>query len=598
MTNPARGDAVRRPEDRPPLTVKQAMSGEYDFRKERVTGTLVDVFDDETDAQFIFLSIRQDESEMLAAVCKHTDTLLYPMLCNSIGCEVALSGNSDSSIQKKGRRHLGRRFCVGNATDVVVNTAPPDLFDAPDFTALDNCRPAEIASAGRHRASGYVLAAWDNDKVLLALPSNRLMRLRLANAPLPKFGDRIEALGFPETDLYHIDLIRAVWRPAQGDWQPDGTVSDTSISKLYGGSEPRRPIFEKAFYGKTIRLRGFVVDKARNGILPIGDGRHIVQVEVSALGQSGENLLPGHQVEITAPCIVDIDYWRPHDPFPKIRGMMLVTRTKEDLRILARPPWWTIEKLLAVIAGLIAALLGIFVWNRILHKIAERRGRELFKEQIAHISANLRTAERTRLAIELHDSISQNLTGVSLEIKTALTSAKNDLPSALTHLAIAERSLTSCHTELRNCLWDLRNGTLEAIDMNEAIRQVLRPQVNNIDLKIRFNIPRRRLTDNTAYVILKIIRELAVNAVRHGKATVLKIAGALQDDKICFSVSDNGCGFDPKSIPGPEQGHFGLLGVTERIDSFEGEMTIDSAPGRGTHIAVVLKASTEKEIEQ
>ena len=133
------------------------------------------------------------------------------------------------------------------------------------------------------------------------------------------------------------------------------------------------------------------------------------------------------------------------------------------------------------------------------------------------------------------------------------------------------------------------------MDMNEAIRQVLRPQVGDIDLVVRFNVPRRRLTDNTAYSILKIIRELAVNAVHHGRATALRVAGALERDRVLFSVSDNGCGFDPKTVPGPEQGHFGLLGITERVNSFEGSISIESAPGRGTRIALSLKTPLTKE---
>jgi len=228
--------------------------------------------------------------------------------------------------------------------------------------------------------------------------------------------------------------------------------------------------------------------------------------------------------------------------------------------------------------------------------MVERRGRELFKEQVAHVSANLRTQERTRLAIELHDSISQNLTGIALELKAAQTAAGEDMPTALSHLAIAERSLASCHGELRNCLWDLRHGTLESLDMNEAIRQTLRPQISDVNLAVRFNVPRRRLTDNTAYAILKIVRELAVNAARHGKATEIRVAGAMVASQLQFSVADNGCGFDPKAAPGPAEGHYGLLGVTERIEGLEGKMNIDSAPGRGTKVTISLSMQRENEV--
>jgi hypothetical protein len=74
---------------------------------------------------------------------------------------------------------------------------------------------------------------------------------------------------------------------------------------------------------------------------------------------------------------------------------------------------------MAVIGALLAALAGIFLWNRSLNRLAEVRGRELAEESEAHISSEMKVRERTRLAIELHDALSQNLTGVSLEIETA-----------------------------------------------------------------------------------------------------------------------------------------------------------------------------------
>ena len=73
-------------------------------------------------------------------------------------------------------------------------------------------------------------------------------------------------------------------------------------------------------------------------------------------------------------------------------------------------------RLLALIAVLFAGLGAFVVWNRHLARRIERRSRELLDEQIAHVSSDLKTMERTRLAIELHDSLAQNLTGVALEL--------------------------------------------------------------------------------------------------------------------------------------------------------------------------------------
>ena len=143
-------------------------------------------------------------------------------------------------------------------------------------------------------------------------------------------------------------------------------------------------------------------------------------------------------------------------------------------------------------------------------------------------------------------------------------------------LAVASRILDSCRGDLKNCLWDLRNQTLEESSMDEAIRQTLAPHIGTAKLSIRFNVPRDRLSDNTTHAILRIVRELATNAIRHGGASEIKVAGAIEGDRLLFSVSDNGCGFDPACRPGTKDGHFGLQGIQDRVDAFEGDFTIDS----------------------
>ena len=122
--------------------------------------------------------------------------------------------------------------------------------------------------------------------------------------------------------------------------------------------------------------------------------------------------------------------------------------------------------------------------------------------------------------------------------------------------------------------------------MNEAIRLTLRPTIGKADLHVRFNVPRARFTDNTAHAILRIIRELAANAVRHGKATEIRVAGGIDNAILMFSVRDNGCGFDPDACPGILDGHFGLQGVRERVASLEGDIRFESAPGEGTRVSV------------
>lgn len=131
--------------------------------------------------------------------------------------------------------------------------------------------------------------------------------------------------------------------------------------------------------------------------------------------------------------------------------------------------------------------------------------------------------------------------------------------------------------------------------MDKAIRMTLEPHVENTRVSVRFNVPRARLSDNTAHAILRIVRELVLNALRHGKATAVRVAGALEEDQVSFSVRDDGCGFDPDSHPGAREGHFGLVGIRERVKAFDGKLEIDSRPGGGTKVAVTLHLPHEQD---
>ena len=217
--------------------------------------------------------------------------------------------------------------------------------------------------------------------------------------------------------------------------------------------------------------------------------------------------------------------------------------------------------------------------------MAERRGRALLKGELENAKSKLQVEERTRLAVELHDSLSQTLTGVSMEIAAA-DDLKGDAPADMVmHLSRAGRVLKSCRAELKNCLYDLRSTALDEPDMTSAVRLTLQPFVNDdTRISVRFNVPRARLSDNTAHAILRIIRELVVNAMRHGGATSIQVAGSLDREALRFSVTDNGCGFDPDDHPGVLQGHFGLQGVEERLGQIGGTLTIESAHGKGSRI--------------
>jgi signal transduction histidine kinase len=349
----------------------------------------------------------------------------------------------------------------------------------------------------------------------------------------------------------------------------------------------------REYYGQVISLRGTSVsipagDKRDLRMLTLACGNRLVPVDTTSCPNTNNAISPGSKVEVTGVCLINTANWNPHDPFPRINGFTLVPRSPADLRLLSSPSWWTAGRLLVLVAVLVLALVAIVVWNRTLHRLVDRRSRQLFKTEIAKAEADLRVNERTRLAVNLHDSISQTLTGVSFQIDAARKTLPAHAEKAAGFLAIAIRTLQSCREELRRCLWDLRSNTLEADDFTEAVKRTVRPGAGDAVVSVRFNVRRALLSDTTAHAVLNIVRELTVNAVRHGHARHVRVAGEQKGGTVRFSVSDDGCGFVPSTCPGPNEGHFGLQGIRERINRLGGKIEITSEMGRGTKVTVEI----------
>ena len=564
-------------------------AGRFDNKLVRFKGMVVDVFRDEIDPQWIFLILKSGRETVCACfMLPESDDADIGKL---IGAEIAVTGFY-SALVTEPRFHSGCYIlCAGRDAISVIRPAPDDPFDVP--LLIVNCydNATVINSMERRRVTGRVIAVWHRDRLLLRTPEGRIARVDLAARTPPPYGICIDAVGNPETDLYRLNLSRAIWRTNDVALAVEPPPKDVTVRQILNNYEGR-PAIQVEYHGKAIRLKGIVRSlpspDSFDGRLALECDRHIVPVDASSCPQAFADVEIGCTLEVAGICLIETENWRPNAPFPHVDGFSVVVRTPKDVRILSRPPWWTAGRLLSVIGALLAALVGVFAWNRSLNRLAEMRGRELTEETVARVTADLKVGERTRLAIELHDALSQNLTGAALEIETSDVLIDGNPAKAHQHLGIAAKTIRSCREELRNCLWDLRNDALGEKTMDEAIRRTLAPLMDGTGLAVRFNVPRECLSDDTAHALLRIIRELAQNAMRHGHAKTVKVAGSLESDRLLFSVQDDGCGFDPENHLGVRQGHFGLQGIRERVNRFGGTMEIKSRAGKGAKVTIAL----------
>jgi len=579
----------------PDITPKDLYGTENLHRMVRLRGLVRDMARDGSDPNYIHLTLSNGENTAQVLIREvdrnHCDPLRY------IGAQVGVIGvcseNPDSL-----RLHVGR-ILLGSGLENITIFEPPATFGtAPELHELTHALPQRIYSSGNHQTSGRVLCTWGRNSMLLLSDDGKVVRISLQNVSSPLFGQQVRVLGLPITDFYHLNLLHATWKPSGKPPVPASAPENKSPAELLT-NRLGLPQLKVQYHGKAVRMTGtirYLPDATHPDTrMQMEIDSQLVSVDTSAQPHLLKGLEIGTRVTVSGTCVMDVDDWNVNSSLQKEGGFFLVPRTADDIVVITRPSWWTPGRLMALLGLFTAALLGVIGWNISLNRRAHLKGKELAAEQLAHVTSELKVNERTRLAVELHDALSQTLTGVSMQIDTAAGIVQDKIPAVTKCLNIASRTIDACRMELRNTLWDLRSAALDEPSMDAAIRKTLCQNLAGIDLSVRFNVPRETFSDNTAHAILKIIRELATNALRHGKATSLKIAGAVKGDKLLFSVKDNGCGFDPDLAPGIAQGHFGLQGVAERLERLNGEMTIDSALGKGTKVTVTLAIpSTEK----
>lgn len=573
------------------LDIRELPQGKHAYAFVSVAGLVYDARPSETNDRYLLLSI-VDGDNLVAASSYITEEESRSCL-DLIGARVRVEGIY--TVNDGTRHHLTGDIKLSDSSAInVIQPADADDTNTPPLRDLDNSNADEIPLFVRHHVTGRVTAIMDS-RVLVLRPEGRYVCVELIGSKgLPELGSTITATGFPDTDLINVNLTKATWKAARCATPEEAPATPATASMLRVG---RIGEGLNNYFGKRVSITG-------NTFTPHGNAENKTTLHIISDGTVFRIHLPfdmspriadGTTIQATGSCMLDSESWHKQGTTPVIRGFIIVARSPDDIKIIARPPWWNLNRLLAVTCTLLLCIIGITIWNRMLSKLADRRGKQLLKAQLAGVRSQMKVLERTRLAVELHDSIAQNLTAVSMELTTAELLGEGAPPDMRDHLGIARQTLKSCREELRNCIWDLRSNALEEMNIEKAISLALNPIAKKSKIAIRFPVSRRHVPDSVMHAVLRIIRELCANGITHGKASALRIAGKLDNGTLMFSIDDNGIGFDPENHPGVQEGHFGIQGIRERLLHLKGCISFFSAKGKGCKVRVEIPVNDDEE---
>ncbi|NMF99926.1 PAS domain S-box protein [Aromatoleum toluolicum] len=197
------------------------------------------------------------------------------------------------------------------------------------------------------------------------------------------------------------------------------------------------------------------------------------------------------------------------------------------------------------------------------------------------------TAERNRMARDIHDTLAQGFTGVIVQLEAAADArAKGLVTESEAHLARAGNLARESLQEARRSVHALRPRRLERNDLCEALRRLMSELTAGTAIVAELTVDGepRAIPATWEENILRIGQEALTNALRHGHANRIGVRISFSEKALMLRLRDDGRGFDP----GRTHDGFGLVGIGERVKEMGGQLSVDSAPAGGTEIAVVL----------
>jgi signal transduction histidine kinase len=491
----------------------------------------------------------------------------------------------------------------GTGAIEVVVPPPADPFAAPEVP-LESIARYRGASSNGHRIRCRGTVTYASANTLYLQNGDRGVRVEFARGvnhePLA-VGDLVEVAGFVDMSRLIGGLSSAVCRRIGSGAAPQPVqLGEAELFAPHGHFHRGQWASRLGLYdGRLIRCRAVV-----GSMLPAyAQGLHVAlgrrdgpRAELVLAGDAGDELrrrLPPESV-IDVESIVQIDlFGSPLDSIGRGKQFMgqvrLLVRRPEDVVVVQLPPWWTPRRLAVAIGGLVAAVAAAATWVAFLRREVRRQTARAVAEESARQEAAVQheaaLRERSLIAADLHDTLLQTLTGIGYQLHVCRAADGDESPA---HLSVAARLVDHASAQLRNTVWSLRAMPDARQPFAESVSHLVDLLTAGHPIAVDFRAAGARgpIHDLVAREMLLVVQEAVSNAVHHGNPRRLDVSVAVATDAVELAIRDDGCGFTAGEQPGPVEGHFGIVGMQERVARLGGTIDITSAHERGTAVVV------------
>ena len=197
--------------------------------------------------------------------------------------------------------------------------------------------------------------------------------------------------------------------------------------------------------------------------------------------------------------------------------------------------------------------------------------------------------ERQRLVRQLHDGPAQSLTNLILQAEICERLFDHDPKRARSELGDLKAAVTGTFQKVRDFMFDLRPMMLDDLGLVPTLKRYIDGSAEKSGVPTSLTVigTERRFTGYKEVALFRIAQDVLVNVRQHAHATRATVTLDLAEDSVRLSVEDNGSGFDVNEVLNVRKG-IGLSTLRERVEMMGGQAQIDSAPGRGTRVSLVI----------
>lgn len=494
---------------------------------------------------------------------------------------------------------------VGEPDGIVILQPPPTgAFDSA-FVDLENLARYRQEPLPRHRmrTAGTVSLSLPGQFLYLQQGQHGI-RVQTRAAERFEPGDRVEVVGFLDIGRQIAGITESQVRKVGRDDPPrPEQITPDEINAINVGARARGVIASPSDYdGCLIGFRAKLVEikSPKAGpcqlVLSSGDSTLPALLEREAFAPLA-GLQPGSELNVRGVMQLQLlgdEGLRSVASDPVVQQMSLLLRTADDVVLVRAPSWWTPGRLASLLTGVVAGLAAVIVWAVLLRRRVRsttlRLTSEIQSRRNAAVEFQATLRERNRLAANLHDTLLQTLRGIDFQLGACRAYGEQPDENPGEHLEVARKMVNHAAEELRGSVWALRTapvvGGSFAQSLESIARQVGHSRAEHISVRTAgepFRLP-QFVTGN----LLLVAQEALTNAITHADAAQIDVLARFDaaSAAVELSIHDDGAGFTLGGQTGPDQGHFGLTGMRERIERLGGTCTFETGPGLGTTVRV------------